>query len=105
MALLSPKLAWACFSGYYAPAFGDVTDLVIGSGMVVLVCALILGIKRKAKILNVIAPGIYLFLSYYGHWIYSGDCGSQIVFLNKLALGVVILWLLFEVVKYRSAKT
>lgn len=46
--LAAPAKAHACFSGYFAPGFLDVTDPVIALGVVLLMGALILKCPAQA---------------------------------------------------------
>ena len=71
--------AHACSYGYFAPAFLDVTDPVIGSGVVLFLVALTFKFLRKFSFNAFIVPVIFLAISYYGHWNYVGDCGYEIV--------------------------
>ncbi len=98
--LAAPAKAHACFSGYFAPSFLDVTNPVIGSGVVFLMGALILNVLRKRTYVALAMPVLYLAISYYGHWSYAGDCGYQIVALNRVATIISFAWLIHEVTMF-----
>jgi len=87
----------ACFSGYYAPEFLEVTNPIIGTSIIVTMFSIFIAVKKKAFIRAILAIFIYLLISYYGHFMYVGDCGNQIVSLNKVALFFVVLWLSIEI--------
>ena len=89
---LGARPAQACFADYYAPRFLDLTDATIAVGVVTTVVSLILALKRRAFVFAVAMLFAYFALSYYGHWAYNGDCGAQIVQLNRYALVVASLW-------------
>ena len=96
--LIITNPAYACFDGYYAPDFMEITNPIIGASALVGIISFIYTIKRKSYIRAVLLFAIYLFISYFGHHLYSGDCGAEIVFLNKVALAFVILWLSTEII-------
>lgn len=100
--------AYACFSGYYAPAFLDVTDPTIGAGVVTIIVATLLSALRRSFGTLFVMPLLFLGIAYFGHWNYSGDCGAQIVRLNVYALLFAAVWFGFEawkLVKRRGATT
>ena len=98
--LMLPGQSIACFSGYFAPAFLDVTNPVIGVGIACLLIAVVVSYKRKISYMLVVLPITYIGISYYGHLNYSGDCGYEIVFLNKIAAVVAGIWLIYEITMY-----
>ena len=99
------NIANACFSGYYAPEFMEVTNPIIGVSIIFVIISTSVAIKQKAFIRATSATLIYLLFSYYGHYMYSGDCGAQIVFFNKVALAFVVLWLSIEIsLAYKNVK-
>ena len=100
--------AYACFGGYYAPAFLDVTDPTIGAGVVTIVVAMILAALRRSFRILFVMPLLFLGIAYFGHWTYSGDCGAMIVRLNVYALLFAAVWFGFEawkLVKQRGTTT
>lgn len=104
--LVAPAQAHACVAGYFAPAFLDVTDPVIGSGVVLLLAALVLNLTRKRSFGALAVPVIFLVISYYGHWNYAGDCGYEIVFLNRIATILASAWFVYKfAVFYRHRRT
>ena len=83
----------------------DITSPVIGTGVLVALIAFFIALKQKAYIRAAIVTAIFLLVSYFGHHRYNGDCGQQIVFLNKTALVLVALWLALEIsLLYLNAK-
>jgi len=86
----------ACFSGYFAPEFLGITDPIIGVGVAVLLVSTTLSFMRNRGVMTILIPIIFLLVSYFGHFNYSGDCGSEIVLMNKVAMFLAILWFLFE---------
>lgn len=104
-AIVAAGPAHACSAGYFAPAFLDVTDPAIGSGVALLLVALILNFARKPTFSALAIPAMFLFISYYGHWSYVGDCGYEIVFLNRVATILAAGWFVYESVKYYRYRT
>ena len=151
-----PVTAQACFSGYFAPSFLDITNTVIGLGVVLLIASFALTIRNKftykaamvplvflliayfaehslyltnaylrigiilllasyiflavkeVSLSAGVIPMIYLAISYYGHLTYVGDCGENIVYLNKVATLVAASWFVYEVsmlYRHRSKST
>ncbi len=98
--LLFPAHAFACAAGYFAPTYLDVTDPVIGTGFFLLLIATIINFKRKLNLNAIVMPMVFLAVSYYGHWNYVGDCGYEIVFLNRIAAIVALTWLVYELAMY-----
>jgi hypothetical protein len=98
--LVISNSAYACFGGYFAPGFLELTDPIIGVGVSVIFVAVALNYKRKLGILTFTIPIVFLLVSYFGHFNYSGDCGREIVLMNKIAMFISILWLLYELGMY-----
>lgn len=90
---------YACFGGYSAPAFLDVTDPTIGAGIVTIIVAMILAALRRSFGALFVMPLLFLGIAYFGHWTYSGDCGAMIVRLNMYALLFAAVWFGFEALK------
>jgi len=97
--LLYAVPAYACFADYYAPAFLDITDPTIGAGVIAIVVATVLAALRRNVGGLICIPILFLGTSYFGHWNYSGDCGQQIVQLNRVALVIAAVWFGFEALR------
>ncbi len=100
LSLVTTNTTFACFQGYFAPDFLDLTDPIIGSGVLFIIISITINYIRKINALAFLIPTIYLSVSYIGHWTYSGDCGSDIILLNKLAMLIAGIWLLYELRMY-----
>jgi len=92
--------AYACFAGYFAPSFMELTDPVIGVGVAVILVSAVLSYARKLGIVLFAIPTIYFLVSYFGHFNYGGDCGTEIVLMNKVALSIAVLWFFYELGMY-----
>lgn len=90
--LFDASPVYACFSGYYAPAFLDLSDTTIAAGVITMVVAVVLALTRRGFGTAIAMLFAFLALSYYGHWMYGGDCGAQIVQLNRYALVLASIW-------------